>query len=327
MNFLQAAAGVALITAVFVDLVQTILVAHGGGWLGARLSLLVWRPLGCIHRRRASRRLLSAGGPTVLLACFNTWFMLLWAGWSLVFASANGAVVQSTTRQPADISELIYFVGFTIITLGVGDYVPQDGLWQILTVIASASGFFLVTLVITYAVPVVSAVVEKREVAAYIHGLGRSPRALLDRAWSGSGYTELNSHLMTLTQKIRHLEKQHLAYPLLHHFHGRDRNDSLPLAITALDEALSILMVATPREQQPPDAVLVPAREAVSGLLSSLEVASIKASGETPPLPLLPQRSKGRRSEMETGFRELAKRRSLLLSWVRDDWWSWPEPR
>lgn len=323
MNLLLVIAGFALIAVIFVDLVQTTLTVNGSGFLSRRLAAVVRWPLKLWYRRSKSHHALAVAGPTVLLALFVVWFGLLWAAWTLVFAGGDASVLQSPSKQPADVGGLIYFVGFTIITLGVGDYAPDGALWQFLTVVASASGFFLVTMVITYAVPVVSAVVEKRQLASYIHAIGQSPRMMLERAWSGSDYSGLNSHLLTITQQIHRIEKQHLAYPVLHHFHSRDRGSSLPSAVAVLDETLSVLLVGLPTEQRPPDAVLLPARAAIDGLLDTLSEAFIRGDEPPPPPPELPDRLQPAQPEVEEAFPKLERRRRLLHSWLLDDGWCW----
>lgn len=323
MDVLQAALGSALIILVFVDLVQTTLAVNGHGLMSGPLSAGVWRALLGLHRLKRSQGLLCAGGPAIIVLFYVVWFGLLWAGWTLVFASADDSVLQGMTKQPADAGELLYFVGFTIITLGVGDYVPQGDLWQVLTVVASASGFFLVTMIITYVLPVLSAVVHARQLASSIHGLGRSPDQLLQRAWNGRDYSALDSPLQTLTQQIRQLEKQHLAYPVLHYFQSRTRKSNLALAVSSLDDFLSLLLSLAPAEQRPAEAVLGPARDAVDDLLTTLRENFIKPADETPPPPTLPLTGAAGQREVGDAFEPLAQRRRLLLGWVADSGRSW----
>ena len=77
----------------------------------------------------------------------------------------EGAVVCSTTKHPAEWPETIYFVGYTLTTLGTGDFVPSGTWWDLLSVLATFSGLALVTLSITYAIPVIQAVAQKRTLA------------------------------------------------------------------------------------------------------------------------------------------------------------------
>lgn len=326
MDAVQAALGVALIVIVFADLLQTTLMVSGHGFLSGRLSMLVWRGLLLIHRSRPSHRLLRAGGPLIILLFYLLWFLLLWVGWSLVFASGDPSVVQSVTKKPPDVSDLLYFTGFTIITLGVGDYVPQGDLWQILTVIASVSGFFLVTMVITYVLPVISAVVKQRQLASGINGIGGSTQGLLERAWSGRDFSELNLQLVLLTQQIQEMEKQHLAYPVLHYFHSTSRSSASAPAVAALDDFVSVLLLVVPEEERPTAAVLAPLRAALDELLATLSTAFISPSGEAPPPPVLPERLAGEAPDISHRFEQISERRRLLAGWVADLGLPW-QPR
>lgn len=318
MDALQAVLGVLLIVLVFVDLMQTTLMVSGHGFLSGRLSAGAWRTLLTIHRRRPSHRLLRLGGPLMILLFYVMWFLLLWAGWSLVFASGDGNVVQSPTKQPADLSDLLYFTGFTIITLGVGDYVPHGSLWQILTVAASASGFFLVTMVITYVLPVVSAVVQQRQLASSINGLGGTTQWLLECAWSGRAYSGLNLQLVLLTQQVQLIEKQHLAYPVLHYFHSASRASSSAPAVAALDDFVSTLMLIVPQEQRPPEAVLAPLRVALDDLLATLGSAFISPAQQTPPPPKLPEQLVEHAAGLQVRFEQVSERRRMLAGWVEN---------
>ncbi|XVH33461.1 ion channel (plasmid) [Haloferacaceae archaeon DSL9] len=44
----------------------------------------------------------------------------------------------------------MYFTGYTIFTLGNGDFYPTAANWQVTTVLTSASGLLLITLIVTY---------------------------------------------------------------------------------------------------------------------------------------------------------------------------------
>lgn len=82
----------------------------------------------------------------------GTWLLLLWAGWTLVFSASPEAVLQDPEGVPADGWARAYFAGFSVFTLGVGDYVPNGPVWQLLTVVAVVSGLALTTMAITYLV-------------------------------------------------------------------------------------------------------------------------------------------------------------------------------
>jgi hypothetical protein len=123
----------------------------------------------------------------VLIATVLTWVLGLWAGWSLVFGG-SGSIVEATSRRPAGASDVVYYAGFTIFTLGTGDFVAADPGWRITTAIASFSGLFLITLAITYLISIVSALVNRRALAVQILGLGTSPGDIVANGWSSDRF-------------------------------------------------------------------------------------------------------------------------------------------
>lgn len=104
--------------------------------------------------RRPASPILSSAGPLILAITVMLWLVLLWT--TLVFAASPTAVVSSETGELAGWWERVSFAGFTVFTLGIGDYVPTAPTWRVLTVIASTSGLVMATAAITYLIPVVT---------------------------------------------------------------------------------------------------------------------------------------------------------------------------
>ena len=150
------------------DVLVTTWTVGGGGPITSRISSGIWWLVLKIHRRKSSHRLLSITGLVLLTGIALAWYLLTWIGWTFIFCAENSAVVNASSKIPADTWERIYFVGYNISTLGMGDYQAQGKVWQIATAISSSSGFFLVTLSIAYLLPIVSAGSEKRAFAIYL---------------------------------------------------------------------------------------------------------------------------------------------------------------
>ena len=64
------------------------------------------------------------------------------------------------------------FTGYTLSTLGNGDFKPGTSFWRIYTVIISLSGLSILTIAITYLVQVLTAEISKRRLSIYIATLG-----------------------------------------------------------------------------------------------------------------------------------------------------------
>jgi hypothetical protein len=326
MNPLQAIAGVALLVLVFMDVAQTTLTVNGSGWLSRRLALIIWRPLRDIHRRYPSHRLLALAGPLVILALTLAWFALLWGGWSLVYASDDMSVVQGMSKQPADVSQLLYFVGFTIITLGIGDYVPQGDFWEVLTVVASLSGFFLLTMVITYIMSVLSAAVNARAFASQVSGLGQSAEQFLRAGWDGQSFRSLDLPLSELSWSVAAMGKRYLAYPVLQYYHARQASDSPVVGLLVLDEALTLLRFGVAEAARPSPAVLHSARAAVRSFIEAERGAFVEPLPYTPATPELQAlRSQGiptvNEAEYQAALQDLAERRRRLFGMLHNDGW------
>jgi hypothetical protein len=190
-------------------------------------------------------------GPASLLLTMCGWIVTLWAGYVLVFSAFPDDIIRVDTKLAADIWERIYFTGFTIFTLGVGDVTPASDFYRILTAVASISGLFLVTLSITYLLPVLSAVTEKRALACKIHAMGRTPQDIVLNGWDGQSLRSLEPCLLQLTEQISLHAQRHLSYPVLHHFQAETRRDAFPPQLATLSESMMLIRFCMPPDRRP----------------------------------------------------------------------------
>lgn len=328
MSFLLLILGITLLTVVSSDVLVTTLTVQGGGFLTNRFSSWAWRSATRMHQHNTNHRLLGAVGLLLIVGMVVIWYLSTWMGWSLIFCSFKDAVINASSEQPASNWGRIYFTAYTITTLGRGDYVPQTTVWHLLTGLAAANGFFLVTTSIAYLFPVISAATQKRILAVYLASLGGTGDEILTQAWNGRNFGNLDQHLIAITPLISELGEKHLTYPVLHYFHSRERTRCLPLSIAALDEALTLLDYAIDDRHKPDPAALNPARRACAAFLHTLKSAYLEPSKREPPLmPLSLLRSEGIPTNSDLAFirstKHLDKRRKLLLALVESDGWSW----
>lgn len=317
-----------MVALVFWDLIR-VTMGEGGGILTRRIASWPWRMFLRLQRRESRLRPLAVAGPFIILLSVGTWIVLLWTGWTLIFHGTERAVVHGQTQYPAAFWERVYFTGFTIFTLGIGDFVPNGRIWQVLTAVASANGLFLATLSISYLIPVIQAATHKRQLAVQIASLGQTPSEILLKTYDGSGYGPLGEHLMRLTSDLSKLEQRHLSYPLLHYFHSRTHTESIALSVAALDEALTIIEHGLKKQAPGVDpGFFNPARRMITNYLKTMERAFVEAAGEVPPPPRLDVlRRHGLPVVEDATFRtrleELSDRRRLLLALVENNGWSW----
>ena len=322
--------GCLLIVGVFFDaLATTLAVSEGAGPVTRRVTGLVWSGLLRLHRQDSNSTLLAVAGPALLVGTVLGWVIGLWAGWTLVFLAGSPGIVDASTRAAADLPDVVYYAGFTVFTLGVGDFVATSELYRVLTAVASFTGLFLITLAITYLISVVSAVVTRRSLAVQISALGASPVDIVLAGWDGDSFSSgYEQHLVGLTSELATTAEQHLAYPVLHYFHSRTRVTAAPVTVAHLDEALLIIQTATDPAAQPGAATVNPTRNAIARYLRTTGATAGPATTPEPPAPDLAALAD---AEVPLAAPEVFRqrleaesdRRRQLVRLVNSDGWTW----
>lgn len=317
--FLQLA-GFGLLILVAWDVFVTTLTVRGGGPVSRRVARGVWASLLAIHRRRECHSLLSFGGGLALSIILFVWVAMLLGAWGLVFAGTPNAVVDASTNTPASLAARLYYAGFNLFTLGLGDYRPV-GVWgQTLTVVASGSGLLGITLAVAYLAPVLSGAVTRQALAAEIGLLGASPRRIIEGA-RRQGLEAFSQRLNGLAGAILKSSEQHLAYPILHDFHACHRRLVLPLRLAALYDAL-IVLDATGSDAPP---TLISLAEAIELFLSRVRNSVAPSTlAEAPPAPDIA--GLGFDEERVTSaLRQRSEARAYLHELVQHDGWAWSD--
>lgn len=320
--------GALLVVFTVVDLLWTTLWVEGGaGPLTSPVMALTWRTVRRLGR--GNPRALTLAGPLVLVVGFAAWILLFWVGWTLVFAGAGSVLVDTINGGPVSWVELLYFTGYSMFTLGNGDFAPRDGVWQIVTVLVTGSGMLFVTLGVTYVLSVLDAVTRKRSFASGVTGLGASGATVVRTAWNGRDFQGLDLLLSTYTTQLNTLASNHKAYPILHYFHSEQPGQASATGIAVLDDALTILRFGVPAERRRSEAVIANARASVDGYLGTLRGSFIRPAAHAPPPPdLASVRAHGiptvNGSEFVDAVDELDERRRTLLGLVESDAREWP---
>jgi hypothetical protein len=280
-------AGAALVLLVLADVLATTLtLGDSSGPLTRRFLGRTWRALLHLHGRRPSSAMLTNAGSLLLATTVLIWVVVFWAGWWLVFLG-SGAIHQSSTGRPASVVDVAYYAGFSVSTLGVGDFVAGGSTWRWLTSVASFSGLVVVTLAITYLLSVMSAVVSRRALATRIHALGDSAGDIVARGWAGDGFSGLFvQQLLDLPQQLAVVAEQHLAYPVLQYFRSRYPATSLPLAFARLDDAMLLLEAAVAPAARPSAVAVAPVRRVIDRYVQTAgETSVVRRSVKPPPPP------------------------------------------
>ncbi|TYP88604.1 potassium channel family protein [Blastococcus xanthinilyticus] len=321
-------AGVLLVLAVYGDALATTLTVGGAGPLTRTVLARLWRLLLGLHRPDSSSKLLTGAGAGLLFTTVLLWVAGIWAGWTLVFAGSD-TVVDAQTSLPAGFADVAYYAGFTVFTLGVGDFTASDPAGRFVTALASFGGLFLITLAITYLLSVIGAVVERRAIAVRINALGRSSGEIVAKGWNGSSFSSaFVQQLVALTGQLSTTAEQHLAYPVLHYFRSGQPNTAAPVAVGRLDDAMLLLRAGVAPDARPDDSAVDPVRDVIARYLETASATSTAAPAGTPPAPdLAALRAAGIPAVTDEEFARAAEdeepRRRLLHQLVKSNGWSW----
>lgn len=331
LHLVALVTGAGLVVFVFLDaLATTLSVGAGGGPLTRRLAAVLWRGLLRVHRRDSEFSLLTVAGAVLMLTTVLVWVATLWTGWTLVLVGVDASIVQVSTGAPAGPADVAYYAGFTVFTLGVGDFVASTATGRLVTALASFSGLFLITLAITHLISVVSAVVTRCAIAIHINALGDTASDIIARGWTGDAFSSaFVQQLVALTGELAATAEQHLAYPVLHYFHTGHRSTSASIAIARLDDAMLLLTAAVAPLARPDASAVDPVRRAIDRYLTTVLATSATPHQGDPPLapdldpligagiPVVDAATFTRSVEAQS------QRRSTLRRLVEGEGWSW----
>jgi hypothetical protein len=266
----------------------------------------------------------------ILVGSLLVWITLLWAGWTFLFAGAENTIFDTRDAGPISWTERLYFVGYSVFTMGNGDFTPRDGPWQIVTALTTASGMLFVTLSVTYVLSVLGAVTQKRSLASDISGLGPRSSEILATSWNGTEFHGLELPLNTIATQINTLTSNHKAYPILHYFYTPDTERAPSTSISVFDETLTLLQFGVAEQSRPDELAIRQARASVATYLETLDTAFVEPADEPPPAPdISVVRDRGVPTVAPEQFHaatvELDERRRYLLGLLRSEGRQWPQ--
>ena len=168
-------------------------------------------------------KLLLFSGPVLIVTQATVWATLLLLGVSLIVWPQLRAGIVSSNASGTETSFVtaVYYAGFSVTTLGVGDFVPTTAFAQMVTITAAAIGFSFFTLVLAYIISVYSALGRRNQFASEIdYRTGRTGDTLayLRLHLASDDRALLNQDLCDLASKLADLLESHHFYPALHYF-------------------------------------------------------------------------------------------------------------
>lgn len=322
--------GFAIILLTIIDLVWTTLWVDGGaGPLSKRVAETLWKIFDKLGEKNS--KFYDFTGPITLVSTLLSWSLMIWIGFALFFnGDVNSIINTSNPDAPVFWYERFYFTGFTLFTLGIGDYAPEIGFWQIVTTLNSAVGILFLTLCASYIISVVDAVVQKRSLATSITSLGIKSTDIIAKTWNGQDFHNIDLVLVDISSKISSLTQQHHAYPLLHFYHSRKAEESASVAIASLEDTLTILLYGMKEENLANILLIKSTKSSIGTYLESLTEAFVNAADEVPDVPDFSPLIKQELPlvsdhELEIIFKEHIEVRKKLLGAVQVDHQKWPK--
>ncbi|GAA5029798.1 hypothetical protein GCM10011506_18360 [Marivirga lumbricoides] len=231
--------GISILAIVMYDFFYTTMSGSGAAML-TRFFSLVSHKIIKLGVKLIGRSIFSYSGLIVNLVVFSAWVMMVWVGLYLVYSSDQASIV-SSSGLVATSTERFYFAGYTLSTMGLGDFKPISPSFKILTSIFSFFGFIFFTTAMTYLISVSNAVIHKRSLALAIRNLGTNPEEVAKNLVNKSPsycYQKFSS----LQEMIDTHTVNHEAYPVLHYYGNADYTSSFSINLASLDEAISQIL-------------------------------------------------------------------------------------
>ncbi len=247
--------GVIFIALVLHDVFQGVVVPRWSSRRWRIAPLLIdklwplWRSLGQRRPEGDAREdFLGTYAPLSLMLILILWVGLLTLGFGLIFWSLR----THFTPTLHSFGEALYVAGVTILTIGFGDYAPNDGMARVFTLVAGASGLAIFALVISLLFTLYTAF-ERREVLSLgLDARAGSPPsgvALLQNYAELGLLDELPDFFEQWEEWSAQVLQSHIAYPLLPFFRSSHDGESWIASLGAvLDGATLLLTTVAPCE-------------------------------------------------------------------------------
>ena len=331
MSAIIMAAGIILLLIVIFDIAVTVFVSKGAGFYTRFITLSVAWIFKLLVQNRGYSKLLEYKVVFIIGGMVSSWITLSWIGTALIYASDYDSVINGQSGVAAYFIEKVYFTGYTLSTLGQGDFIPSGYFWEIYTSIASFVGFIIITICITYIVPVISNIAQKNKLALKIASLGESTEKILINGYNGNDFSSFTAECDDLADDIFLYAENHTSYPILHHVHNHEKNQNIILKLMSIDEACNILLRHVPEQKIKEKLAVQQVRHAITVYLRS--VRNISPADIGPDLPdfkgfshaLGFQLINTRPDDLQRIYSKLEYRRCLFLAIIKDDGFDWDD--
>lgn len=309
--------GIILLGIIFFDFFFTTLSISGAGFVSRKISLLSYMVLQYCAKI-FGRSAYTYSGIIVNLSIFLIWVISIWLGLFFLYSSNPDAITNSQ-GVVADWVERLYFTGYVISTLGMGNFFPSTPALEMLSSIFSFFGFIFFTSSITYFLSVSSAVINQRTLARSIERLGKTPESIATE-FLRLEPSYIYQVLMNFQTMLDRHVANHQAYPVIHYYSHPQPSACLGLNLVRLDEAISILLSSDKADRLKAEVKIL--RRALTAYLNHLNKvypdSLPKGEGKVSSKPL-----NYKISGLDAG--ELNNRRKILRGILKSEGYEWED--
>jgi hypothetical protein len=269
----------------------------------------------------------GTAGLFISVAVVLSWTLGLWLSWTVALLDPSVSLVRAADGTPLGVVETIYLAGFSVFTLGTGDVESATNAGRLVSVVASGTGLFTVTLEVTYLLSLTQAASHERSTARQAYALGGDVTSIVRHAYRDRSFAGIEPLLFRLASDLSLLAEQHRTFPVLHDVLPRERSLALGPSLLALSDALDAMHHAVPLEHGVGVLAYGQVTGAVDGLIERLpgretlpeappraDVAALlrsvgcEPSGDVPEVEAIDRRRRGLFAlAIEEGWREAAE--------------------
>ena len=220
--------GVVLIAGALRDVFDTLFHPGGRAALSRTVMRTIWLVVKPLARRRP--RIISLGGPLMVITIIACWASALIVGWALIYLPHIEDSFAFTAGTQGTFVDSVYVSAVTLSTVGFGDITPSEGWLRVVSPLEAFLGFGLLTASISWLGSIYPAVQRRRALAYEIYlfhkaqdeaGIGMAD---LEADSAASVYADLIGRIVTA-------ERDLVTFPISYYFSQRDDRFSLSAAL------------------------------------------------------------------------------------------------
>ncbi|MGF1638644.1 MAG: ion channel [Cyclobacteriaceae bacterium] len=313
------------------DFLITVFSPKGAGFITEKINSFISKIFALMKGKAGRNKLYDYKVVFLILSIIVAWVVLSWLAFAFIYLSRTGSIINSATKINASTLDVFYFVGYTMSSLGPGEFEPSNQNWYLFTNFVSFFGFFIITICITYIVPLLNNIVEANALSLSITSLGETTKTLLTNSFNGEDFSELTQQFAALSMDIIKYSTRHMAYPVLHHVQNSNTEENIILKLVSLDETLNVLLFNVPKRYIKHPLGLKQVRRSINIYLDNLK--NVKPALLAPPIPDFEELKNSipiefintDPAQLKNIYDRLESRRKLHKANIENEGWKWSD--